>query len=228
MVMVAVPGERFVMGNVGTYMLYDARPTHTVELSAFWIDQTEVTRAQYQRCVDAGACTPSVNMDSEYPSPAGDEMEKYKDFPVTGVTWHQASGYCTWAGARLPTEAEWEYAARGPQSLTYPWGNDWDDTRLIVPPRGWALTPVGTSPAGISWCGALDMAGSIWEWVYDWYAPYPPDEQRDPQGASSGQEKVVRGGSWMNNSLKTRTDYREHGNPETQSQFIGFRCAKSP
>ncbi len=257
--MVSVPAGEFIMGSddddvdyalqlCNTYYgdcaresFEDEQPQHTVYLDAFYIDKTEVTNAQYRKCVEAGACDPpaesgSCTRDAYY----GDSA--YDDYPVIYVSWHQAETYCAWAGARLPTEAEWEYAARGPEGRVFPWGNEFDGTRLNycdancefdwadeTVDDGYADTaPVGSYPTGASWCGALDMAGNVWEWVADWYDSgyYSQSPDRDPSGPDSGQSRVLRGGSWDNVALDVRSAYRFGSPPDFRSSSVGFRCAR--
>ncbi len=226
MKMVYVPATRdFLMG---TAKWADNTPIHSVSLPAFWLDQTEVTRRQYALCVSAGACP-------EIPDLTPD------NYPVN-VSWETAHAYCAWAGARLPTEAEWEYAARGNRRI-YPWGNDSPDgTRLnFCDVRcggagdkthiddGYAQSaPVGSYPLGASWCGALDMAGNVWEWVQDWYDPhyYQISAPEAPPGPPSGTQKVLRGGSWHSDLTEVRSAYRYHADPHQVEPGWGFRCAK--
>ena len=163
----------------------DEAPAHMVTLDGFWIDKTEVTNRQYQGCVAVDGCEPPVEAGSYYRTEYYGNPE-FDDYPVVWVTRDQAQAYCQWAGGRLPTEAEWEYAARGPKSWLYPWGNDFDGARLNycdancdagpndpTVDDGYADTaPVGSYPSGVSWVGALDMAGNVREWVADWYSYY--------------------------------------------------------
>jgi len=244
MVMVYVPDGEFEMGSDNDdldYMMQlckeyygdcfrgwfkNEQPVHTVVLAGFWIDCTEVTNSQYRQCVEAGGCDPPA----ESSSPMGDLYygnSTYDDYPVVYVSWHQAADYCEWADARLPTEAEWEYAARGPEGRVFPWGDTFDGTRVNYCDANcefsWAdesvddgygyTAPVGSYPSGASWCGALDLAGNVWEWVADWYdaAYYGRSPSQNPLGPSSGQERVRRGSSW-------------HYPPDRYK--VGFRCAR--
>jgi formylglycine-generating enzyme required for sulfatase activity len=222
----------------------DEMPAHPVSLSSFWIDRTEVTNSQFTACVSAGACAPpadggSVTRSTYYGDPA------YAAYPVLNVGADDATSYCTWAGARLPTEAEWEYAARGPQGLRYPWGNEFDGSRLnycdVNCGQPWEDTafndgfndtaPAGSYPAGASWCGALDMAGNAWEWVGDYKAAYPAEMVADPLGPASGEMRVIRGGSWDHERCDARSAYRTWFHPSEQygewDVTPGFRCASS-
>jgi formylglycine-generating enzyme required for sulfatase activity len=238
MVMVYVPGGEFTMGTGWNL----EAPAHTVELDHFWIDQTEVTNAQYSQCVEVGACYAPTTC--AWGEPTYDDVSK-ADHPVICVTWQAAHMYCEWVGGRLPTEAEWEYAARGPQGAIYPWGDDFDGTRLNFCdancPRddqkdadyddGYVETaPVKSYPSGASWCGAQDMAGNVWEWVADWYGPYPSVPQTNPTGAESGDERLIRGGSWYDCDEHgfLRTDNRHPYDPRDYNYLIGFRCVVSP
>ena len=215
------------------------QPVHTVVLDGFWIDRTEVTNGQYQRCVQAGECDPpgedsSWIRDSYYGNSA------YDNYPVIYVTWHQAADYCSWADGRLPTEAEWEYAARGPESLECPWGDEFDGTCLNycdancrdpgadhTADDGYEDTaPAGSYPDGASWCGALDMAGNVLEWVADWYGEYPSERQENPTGPASGLGRVGRGGSWFDAPVFVRGAFRYYLDSFDSGFDHGFRCAK--
>jgi formylglycine-generating enzyme required for sulfatase activity len=246
-VMVHVPAGEFWMGStdedIGAIMaecdgcdrerFTDEQPQHKVHVDAFWIDRTEVTNARYQKCVDAGACTPPSSSESDkepnyYGNPA------YDDYPVIWVNWTQADAYCRWAGKRLPTEAEWEKAARGDDKRKYPWGkedidcdraNFWDEQGACVHDTA----KVGSYPAGASFYGALDMAGSVWEWVADWYDEnyYQVSPERNPRGPGPGKARVMRGGSWINSWGNARAANRERGAVDHSTRHIGFRCAQS-
>jgi formylglycine-generating enzyme required for sulfatase activity len=221
--MVYVPGGTFSMGSRENdpQARPDELPQHQVTLDGFWLDQTEVTNAQFLQFLnehgnrDAQGVTMIV-LDEGYTriSQEGDRFvapEVAYARPVVMVTWHGAAAYCAWAGARLPTEAEWEYAARGPEGSLYPWGNDPPtcdlanyDTCIGVPVQ------VGSRSGGASWCGALDLAGNVWEWVNDWFAPYSDLPQQNPTGPASGDLPVLRGGGWHSPPWEVRAVYRQH------------------
>jgi formylglycine-generating enzyme required for sulfatase activity len=215
------------------------QPAHTVALDGFWIDQTEVTNAQYRQCVEAGACEPPLN--SGTPTRRtyyGDSA--YDDYPVLSINWHKANAYCEWAGARLPTEAEWEYTARGPEGRRFPWGDEFDGARLNICDASckldWAddnfddgyagTAPVGNYPEGASWCGALDMAGNAWEWMADWYKEYSSERQVDPTGPSDGTRRVLRGDAVDGTRSTSRTTARHGETPARSYAYFGFRCAR--
>ena len=219
-------------------------PQRQVNLKAYYIDQYEVSYRQYRAFLEStGRAAPAFWENERFHKP---------DHPVLGVTWYDATAYCTWAGKRLPTEAEWEHAARGPQDYAYPWGNLWDPQRTntasywagknfssMAKWGEWMQTAldrgkagpleVGTFPNGVSSFGVHDMAGNVSEWVFDWYTPYEnqPRLIHNPNGADSGTMKVHRGGSWSVSSIFARSTYRARENPETKSPYIGMRCAKS-
>jgi formylglycine-generating enzyme required for sulfatase activity len=200
-------------------------PQHLVTLDSFWIDGTEVTQAQYALCVTEGACRKSRLADN--PAYGRD------DYPAAGIPWQDAVDYCAWAGGRLPTEAEWEYAARGAEGHVYPWGNEFDCAggnlwdKVTGCDDGFAEpAPVGSFPAGASWCGALDMTGNVWEWVSDLYGAYPSEAQANPTGPASGSDRILRGGSWGYHPPFARTAHRYRVTPTANYLAVGFRCAK--
>jgi formylglycine-generating enzyme required for sulfatase activity len=237
--MIVVPGGTFEMGGG------ESGEAHEVTLDGFLIDRYEVTNAQWSACASVGACPP--------PNPqtdvAGDPYygeEDYADYPVINVTWYSADAYCQWRGARLPTEAEWEMAARwDPETgevSAYPWGDTWDPANLNFCDKSCALTssnptyddgyaqaaPVGSFPGGASPLGVLDMAGNVAEWVADWYAPdyYADSPGENPTGPPDGEERVVRGGSWgVANADLFRSTLRSAFEPVASGPGVGVRCA---
>jgi formylglycine-generating enzyme required for sulfatase activity len=212
------------------------QPQHPVEITgAYWIDKTEVTNAQFQAFVDAGGYDDQSFWSSEgwewlqaqdsANLPITCEESSHGDQPRVCVTWYEAQAYAHWRGGRLPTEAEWEYAARGPESFIYPWGNEWDETRANVVNSS-APMPVGSFPEGASWVGALDMSGNAMEWVNDWldFNYYQLEESPDPQGPGEGSKKVEKGGWWGSNPYVARGAYHHFEDPpEYQDAHIGFR-----
>ncbi len=239
MVMLYVPGGDFDMGS--TAGDDDEQPVHTVTLDGFWVDRNEVTNTQYEQCVADGVCNSRAcsKLDT-YNLDNGDAA--YGSFPAICVNWYQAETYCSWVGVRLPTEAEWEYAARGPMSWVFPWGDEFDGTRLNFCDesceRNWVdltaddgyveMAPVGSYPAGASWCGALDMAGNVWEWVADWYASdyYGRSPSQNPMGSPFGEGRVLRGGSWGFDPFFVRSANRDTFLlPSNTYGQIGLRCA---
>jgi len=234
MVLVLIPEGEFQMGSADK-----ASPQHTVYLDAYQIDKTEVSNVQYAMCVADGKCTEPANNYSVMRSNYYDDSE-YADYPVIYASWEQAARYCAWADRHLPTEAQWEKAARGTDGRIYPWGNTFDGTLLnycdASCQNSWKdgrfedgyieTSPVGEYPLGASPYGVLDMAGSVFEWVADWYAPYSQDYQRNPTGPDSGQDKIMRGGAWGDDVNQVRSDVRSNINPNKWMDFIGFRCAR--
>ena len=218
----------------------DQQPAHAVTLSSFWLDRTEITNAQYARCVAAGKCAPPAQR-GLYTRSAYFDDPAYAAYPVIYVSWSQADAYCRWAGGRLPTEAEWEYAARGPESRDFPWSEGFDGSKLNfcdvncwVPggdpnsDDGYVETaPGGSFPAGASWIGAQDLAGNVAEWVGDWYAAdyYAASPTGDPPGPQSGERRVQRGGSWGMEPIYAHSSYRSSEEPTHVSIYTGFRCA---
>jgi len=212
-----VPAGPFTMGSSFSN---DEMPVHTVALDSFWIMETEVTNAHYQQCVEAGACTPPKNIVWQ--------DEPHSNHPVTDVDWDQAAAYATWVGGRLPTEAEWEKAARGTDERMFPWPNSITDaTYLNFNAQG--TMAVGSFPAGASPYGLLDMAGNVEEWVNDRYSPtYYVDSPTDnPQGPESGPLRVVRGGSFRSNRGLVRTTERGPAPPGSTFDNVGFRVVRS-
>jgi formylglycine-generating enzyme required for sulfatase activity len=243
--MALVPAGSFVMGS-DTQGEMDERPAHRVDLRAFYIDRFEVTVGQYAACVRARACQRPRKLDPRFSEP---------DRPVVGVSWHDAKAYCAFAGKRLPTEAEWEKAARGAQGRIYPWGDDpphtrhgcfgWQENRPCRP---------GSRPDGDSQYGVSDMAGGVWEWVEDVYDAgyYPRSPVDNPTGGTCQEsltffdklrrekrrgftggnpiptecERVLRGGAWNYPPRGLRSSNRVHHAPDFRIQVSGIRCAK--
>jgi formylglycine-generating enzyme required for sulfatase activity len=218
-VMVYVPEGEFIMGSDERS---DEQPEHIVYLDAFYIDKTEVTNAQYRKCVEAGACYKPFN--TIYYDKAD-----YAQHPMVYVGWNDADAYCGWAGKRLPTEAEWEKAARGTDGRTYPWGEGIDCDHAQYSECGERTVPVGSKPKGVSPYGALDMAGNVYEWVADWYEEdyYSQSPGRNPPGPDSGKGPVLRGGAWGVEANYVRCATRRFRYyPDTRSDYVGFRCAR--
>ena len=256
-VMVYVPGGTFQMGanlagraDAG----WDEFPEHPVQLDSFWIDKHHVTNKQYAEFLnyrgnqqeggvtwlelDSEFCLVEQHTEFYWPKVG------YEDHPVIDVSWYGARAYCEWVGGRLPTEAEWEYAASGPEDRIFPWGDEYDCAQgnfhdwteegstpdYLVPGErgcdGYPFTsPVGAFPAGASWVGALDMAGNVWDWIADWgISFYPSGLQVNPTGPPSGSDKIVRGGSWNNHDVGCRTTMRGDYRPINRSYYLGFRC----
>ena len=205
----------------------DEEPVHEVYLDAFYIDIYEVTNALYEACEDQGVCDPpqasnSNSQTSYYGNP------EFDNYPVIYVTWDQAETYCkTWRGARLPTEAEWEKAARGQDRRTYPWGEDIDETFANFNYSVGDPIAVGSYEKGKSPYGTYDMAGNVWEWVADWYSEtyYQGSPTENPAGPISGDIRVLRGGSWGLVGFSVSTSYRYAASPTDSNLDLGFRCA---
>jgi len=207
---VLIPGGEFTMGgNDGDP---DEAPPHPVTVAPFWMDITETTNDEFAAFTQA----------TGYQALAVQLGEG--NYPVSRVTWDDADAYCTWAGKRLPTEAEWEFAARGTDGRVYPWGNDWDPAKVNGRERGIrGTTAVGSFGAGASPFGVLDMAGNVREWTADWYDKYP--------GSSFYSQyfnkfRVHRGGGWFDDAGDLRTANRNGGPPESANDDLGFRCVK--
>lgn len=226
--MTLVPAGEFVMGTRQEYEMADKdeRTAHTVFLEAFYIDQYEITTARYAKFLQ----------ETKRPTPkywSEQVLTQHERKPVVGVDWNDAAGYCAWVEKRLPTEAEWEKAARGTDQRLYPWGNE-------EPSRQWAnfdhccdkgyeaLTEVGSFEQGKSPYGVYDMAGNVWEWVADSSdgGPYGRRRERNPTGLSSDKKRVVRGGAWDSAPVYVRSSYRLRLSPAFRLDNIGFRCAR--
>lgn len=223
MTMVFVPEGFFAMGS--TDGDDDEKPVGEVYLDAYWIDKYEVTNAQYAMCVSEGMCTEPHSIESAHRNKYYGNPE-YENFPVIFVDWIQANQYCNWVDGSLPTEAQWEKAARGPDGNKFPWGNESPNCSLANYDgcKG-NTTKVGSYPEGVSYYGVMDMVGNVWEWVNDWYSPlYDPNQLYNPLGPSSGKQKVVRGGAWSDSSRSLSSYVRLPLAPTASFYTTGFRC----
>ncbi|RME72056.1 MAG: formylglycine-generating enzyme family protein, partial [Chloroflexi bacterium] len=218
--MVEIPAGPFTMGRDDGPA--DEGPAHEVDLPAYYIEIFEVTNAQFAAFVeDTGYVT-----DAEKTGSSGWRAytQGKESHPVVKVSWNDAAAYCEWAGRRLPTEAEWEKAARGPEGFLYPWGNEWDPARANVKEAGYrGTTPVGSFADGASPYGVFDMAGNVWEWTADWYQPYPGNTT--PDEFYGEKFKVLRGGGWFDEADQVLATNRSSTSPEAANDDIGFRCA---
>ncbi len=257
--MVALEGGQFRMGTDDGEP--DELPPHLVTVTSFCLDKNEVTVAQYMQCVKIGDCKPPPT-DVQWPGVSAREKKVYgpacngrdafgKDLhPINCIDWETANLYCQWAGKRLPTEAEWEYAARGTEGRRYPWGNEPPDatrlngcgtecgvwlsqhsetpSTLYARDDRWPLTaPVGSFPRGNTPQGVEDLGGNVWEWVADWSGLYPSDPQTDPKGPAKGVRKVVRGGGYnADDEIDVRSSQRYSNVPDTRTALFGFRCSR--
>jgi formylglycine-generating enzyme required for sulfatase activity len=220
--MIYVPSGEFTMGSSDDDRdgRDEEKPAHTVDLAAFWIDRTEVTNAQYRACVEAGAC----------PEPTCWENDDLNadDQPVVCVTWDDAQAFAAWAGGRLPTEAEWEKAARGTDGRLYPWGVDAPDCeKANLKGCAGKTIPVASMAAGASPYGPMEMAGNVWEWVADWYDEdyYSSSPASNPQGPDAGERRVLRGGSFDMSAPRLRCAFRIGSLPAYSNWDLGFRVA---
>ena len=207
----------------------DAQPAHTVYLNEFKIDKYEVSQEKYRACVTAGKCKPPAEFkDCNW------GYQTREDHPVNCVSWFDAEAFCKWQGKRLPTEAEWEKAARGEKGLVYPWGNQPAECRYAVMDMGIpgcqknSTHEVRSKERGQSPYGIFNMIGNVAEWVADWYEEgYPSGERKNPPGPKKGKERVLRGGSWKSGvQEKLKTFSRDKMPPDTKTPEVGIRCVK--
>ncbi len=241
--MVSIPAGPFWRGSPKEVGLDDEHPQREIWLSAFEIDAVPVTFGDFARFVEAGGYQErSLWSEAGWQARQAEGWGRPRFFdepewghvtgaaqPVCGVSFYEAEAYASFAGGRLPTEAEWEKAARGTDGRLYPWGNEWLPGRCSG--RGGAVRaapPVGSFPLGASPYGALDMAGGVWEWCADWYdaAYFERASDRDPSGPPLGRLKVARGGAWSALPLQNRTANRNAWRPTARFSNLGFRCAR--
>lgn len=218
-----IPEGEFLMGKGSSRKNADS-PQHTVYLTAFWMDKYEVSNAMYLKCLTEGRCSQLVSDNTTY------KNWIYRDHPVTYVTWVQAVVYCTWAGRRLPTEAEWEKAARGTDDRRYPWGNEPPNARLanFYDSQIHEAISIYRYPLGASPYGVLNMAGNVREWNADWYDEYYylTSPYVNPEGAASGTERSMRSGSYNEDAIQIRVTTRLKHEPQSAGLSRGFRCAE--
>ena len=256
---VAVPAGAFAMGHMGDET---AQPVHAVSLDSFWLDRTEVTNAQFAVFADDTGYQTAAERRGwgqghrngnwgridganwQHPQGPSGDLTGMEQYPVVQVTWEDADAFCRWRGGRLPTEAEWEYAARGPDGPTFPWGNSFDSALLNYCdsncPNSWAdsrvddgyafSAPVGSYPGGAGWVGALDMAGNVYEWVYDYYDGdyYGRSPDHNPTGSATSTQRVQRGASWRDYDDVIYAARRFADPPDVADTNTGFRCAATP
>ncbi|MEA3440543.1 MAG: formylglycine-generating enzyme family protein [Chloroflexota bacterium] len=220
--MILIPGGAFVMGSDNNQAA--AKPAHSVYLDDFYIDKFEVTNEMYRECAEAGVCTTGgssrINNDT------------WVGHPVMDVTWYEAHNYCEWRSGRLPTEAEWEKAARGTDERKFPWGNEPVTCELARYGKcGWFTILVGQHPEGVSPYGVHDMAGNAWEWTQDWYKQdyyaYSPTENPTGPAEDTGW-KSTRGGAWFYQAGLMTSIWRNHAPPTAAYSYLGFRCVVEP
>ena len=225
----------------------DEGPQRQVFLDAFYMDRYEVTNALFERFTAANAYRTTAEAEgwgwvfaaatgkwdkvkgATWRNPSGSGSPAPATHPVVQVSWNDADAYCKWAGKRLPTEAQWEKAARGVDGRRYPWGEDWDTARANGDMSVKGTRPVGGYPSGASPYDIHDMAGNVFEWVADWYdaSYYQKGQDRNPPGPASGQQRVLRGGGWHSRPIAIRSTSRGTGVQDFRYNYTGFRCARA-
>jgi formylglycine-generating enzyme required for sulfatase activity len=226
--LVLIPAGEFTMGHKGNY---DTLPVRRLNVPAFYIDKYEVTNKRYKRFIDATSYKVPWSQEPAvaafiwdwqkrmYPEGKGDD-------PVVLVNWEDAQAFCRWAGKRIPTEAEWEKAARGVDGKAYPWGNDWASGKTNTLESGLKQTaPFGTFKEDVSEYGVHDLAGNVSEWVEEWFAPYPGNPMTSYE--ERNKYRVLRGGSWDYAHSIANGHHRQYALPQSQMAAIGFRCVKA-
>ncbi len=241
--MVFIPEGSFTMGfkidNDHEWGDMDEEPVHQVTLSSYWIDKYEVTSSNFAKFLNENKneahrfieITPSVTV--QFEDDVYEPRKGLENYPVNRVSWFGAEAYCKWKGKRLPTEAEWEKAARGTDQRIFPWGNEFPDNSRVTFRRKFSekgfqvMEPVDGMKNGISPYGVHQMSGNVWEWVSDWFdsAAYQDENRTDPKGPELGISKVLRGGNWYYKAYYMRTTYRFNEKPEIFKVWQGFRCA---
>jgi formylglycine-generating enzyme required for sulfatase activity len=229
---VSVPRGAFTMGSSCASCKEDERPPHTVTMSSFTMDKNEVTIGQYDSCVASGKCTPEHFDDGQCMLWTSGRFrnvlmpKEYRDprYPVVCVTWYQARRYCTVKGGKLPTEAQWEYAAGSGAASTYAWGNDPPGPNRCANQSSWHASATGSFSPN-NW-GLNDMTGNVWEWTADFYDReyYAISPDTDPQGPEVGLYRVIRGGGWYSGPEQLRLTNRNWFSPDFSEASIGFRC----
>ena len=249
----AQDAENMILISAGTFTMgsdsraADEKPMHKVYLDAYYISKYEVTNAEYYEFWKLQAASPQ-KVSQHTPEnfthlpQIGDWPARAKQFPnhpVVGISWHDANAYVVWKGMRLPTEAEWEKAARGYTDRIWPWGNAMEPhANTAANDDGYEnrLAPVGSFPKGKSYYGVMDMAGNVWEWTADWYSDvyYWSSSQaaakrpkKNPTGPDVGSWRVIRGGSWIDKIARCSTTFRFYFYPNLKTSFVGFRLAKT-
>jgi formylglycine-generating enzyme len=230
--MSAIPGGTFSMGTTGGET--DEAPVHTVTMSPFTMDKNEVTSGQYDSCVAAGRCAPAHYSDGACVIWTNQGFKNVRvpptlrnpQYPVVCVSWFQAQQYCRYKGEKLPSEAQWEYAAQAGRQTTYSWGNKPPFAACCMQPSAKRPEKVGSFTAN-AW-GLYDMTGNVWEWVADHYARdyYSVSPEADPLGAEVGQYRVIRGGGWYSQAKQLRVKNRHWFEPNFSEASIGFRCVR--